>query len=216
MGLTKATITNVDTNEVITVLFNPTEYSLEKTNTWKAKPSVGRNVPARTFTGGESQKLSMDLFFDVFEQADADVRDQLNKLWTLTKIDPSRKNSKTQKSRPPLCLFQWGSSWYFKAALVSMKVRYTLFRESGIPARATASISLEEAEDDDDQPKQNPTSHSEPGRRRREVRPQDTLATIAYEEYGDPNKWRAIADYNRLDDPLSISPGEVLSIPNIS
>ena len=52
--------------------------------------------------------------------------------------------------------------------------------------------------------------------RRREVRPQDTLSTIAYEEYGDPNKWRSIADYNNLDNPLAISPGQVLSIPSLT
>jgi hypothetical protein len=215
MGLTKATLTNVDNNDVVTVLFNPTQYSVAKTIDWGSKPNQGKNVPERQFGGGASQILDMDLFFDVLETPNADVRDYINKLWAFTKIDESRVNSATQKARPPLCLFQWGSTWHFKAVVTSLSVSYTLFREDGTPVRATAKIKLEEAEDVDDQPLTNPTSYAEAGQKRREVRPQDTLATIAYQEYGDPNKWRAIADANRLDDPLALKPGQILAIPSL-
>jgi nucleoid-associated protein YgaU len=45
------------------------------------------------------------------------------------------------------------------------------------------------------------------------VRPRDTLAGIAYEEYGDPNRWRDIATTNEIDDPLGLRPGQILVIP---
>lgn len=212
MGLTKATITNLDTNAVIECLFNPTEYSIAKSNNWQPKPVVGKNVPKLDFTGGGSRTLTVELFFDVFE-ADGDVRSHVNKLWDLTMIDESNKNDKTKKSRPPLCLFQWGPDWHFKAAVTSLNVRYTLFKQDGTPVRAVASVSLQEAEDDKEQKGTNPTSYAEPGHRRRIVRPHDTLPLIAYEEYGDPNKWRVIADANRLDNPAAIEPGQVLAIP---
>jgi len=214
MGLTKASITNEDTKETIRVLFNPTEYTIEKTNNWQVKPVVGRNVPKVDFTGGGPQKLSMDLFFDVFEQDGADVGNEVKKLQKLTLIHPKPTNDKTKKSRPPRCTFTWGPNWSFTAVVMSLKVRYTLFREDGTPARATASIVFQEALDDTQQPKQNPTSGSlEPGRKRREVRPYDTLALIAYEEYGDSTEWRLIARENQIEDPLSLRPGQVLSIP---
>ena len=54
---------------------------------------------------------------------------------------------------------------------------------------------------------------SEPGHKRREVMPQDTLALIAYQEYGTPNRWRAIAEANDIEDPLDLRPGQVLAIP---
>ena len=227
MGLTKATLVNVDTKERIAVLFNPTQYVYNKTTTWgeaKANPTPhatsktvkGLNLKKREFQGGNPQTLTMDLFFDVLEQPGADVRKlYIEKLIAFVKVDSARKNTKTQKGRPPLCRFEWGSNAYFSAAMTSLKVSYTLFREDGVPVRATASVTLEEVEDEDLQKKQNPTSFSEPGRKRREVRPQDTLATIAYEEYGDPTKWRLIADDNRLDDPMAIRPGQVLSIPTV-
>jgi hypothetical protein len=216
MGLTKATLTNLDTNDKIECLFNPTEYTIAKSNTWQAKPVVGRNVPKLDFTGGGSRTLNVELMFDVFEEAGKDVRDHINKLWTLTMIDESKKSSETNRSRPPLCLFQWGGNWHFKAAVTSLSVRYTLFRQDGTPVRAIATVALEEASDESDQPGTNPTSYAEAGMKRREVKPRDTLALIAYQEYGDSAKWRRIAEANRLDDPSDIQPGQILAIPSLS
>jgi nucleoid-associated protein YgaU len=213
MALTKATITNEDTKEVIKCLFNPTEYTITKTNSWQSNRVVGKNVPKLDFTGGESRTLQMELFFDVYEKEGGDVRDHINKLWKLTMTSDDKKNPKTKRSRPPLCLFQWGGNWHFKAAITSLTVRYTLFREDGTPVRATANVTFQEAEDPSLQKGTNPTSYSEPGYKRREVRPYDSLPLIAFEEYGDASHWRRIAEANQIDDPGSIKPGQILAIP---
>ena len=213
MSLTKATITNLDTKEKIECLFNPTEYTIAKSNTWEAKTVVGKNVPRVDFTGGGARTLTLELFFDVYETKGADVRSHTNKLWELSMIDEGKKNSSTKRSRPPFCLFQWGGTWHFKSVVTSLSIRYTLFRADGTPVRATANVTLQEAADEKDQPGTNPTSFSEPGHRRREVRPKDTLAGIAFEEYGDSGKWRAIAEANAISDPLGIREGQVLAIP---
>jgi nucleoid-associated protein YgaU len=213
MGLTKATLKNLDTGDQMDVLFNPTQYSIKKDNQWKPKPVVGKNVPKLDFTGGGSRTLTMELFFDVYEQKNADVRDHVNKLWDLTMIDESKKNPKTKRSRHPLCLLQWGPNWTFKAALTSLAVTYTLFREDGTPVRATANVTLQEAEDDTEMKGTNPTSFAELGRKRREVRPHDSLALISYEEYGTPNLWRKIAEDNDLDNPADLQPGQIISVP---
>jgi nucleoid-associated protein YgaU len=42
----------------------------------------------------------------------------------------------------------------------------------------------------------------------------DTLASIAYREYGDPTLWRPLATFNRVDDPLRIPLGGVLMLPS--
>src|SRR5688500_4366753 len=65
--LKKATITVLDgamKNTVVTVLFNPTEYSLERTNAFKATAVPGLGSPLLQFVNGESDRLSMDLFLD--------------------------------------------------------------------------------------------------------------------------------------------------------
>jgi hypothetical protein len=216
MGLEKATITNLDTQDKIKVLFNPTEYTIAKQNQWQAKPIVGKNVPKMEFTSGGSKTMTFELFLDVFEEDKGDVRTHVNKLWDLTMINEKNKDKKTNRSRPPLCLFQWGPDWQFQAAVTSLSVRYTLFRLDGTPARATASITLQEATDDKDQPKTNPTSGSMPGYRRCQVGVHDTLPLIAHREYGDSTQWRSIAQANDLDDPNAIEAGMVLSIPPLS
>lgn len=216
MALTKATITNLDTNEKIRCLFNPTEYTIAKSNSWQPKPVVGKNVPKLDFTGGGARTLNVELLFDVFENQGADVRTYVNKLWDLTMIDERQKNPSTERSRPPFCLFQWGGNWHFKAVVTSLSVRYTLFRQDGTPVRAIATVALQEAQDDTDLPGTNPTSYAEPGYRRRVTEPHDTLALIAYQEYGDASKWRTIAEANKIVDPSDLTVGQVLSIPPIS
>jgi len=213
MKPTKATIQNLDTRDVIPCLFNPTEYSVAKTNPWNSKPVIGKNVPELEFTGGGAKTLTMELFFDVYEEKRGDVRKHIDKLWKLMAITEKTRNKTTQRGRPPLCLFQWGPHWQFTAVLMSMTVRYTLFRQDGTPVRATANVTFQEAEDDSKQKKTNPTSYAEPGHRRRIVRPQDTLAAIAYEEFGDPNAWREIAELNGIEDPIHLEAGSILAIP---
>jgi nucleoid-associated protein YgaU len=39
-----------------------------------------------------------------------------------------------------------------------------------------------------------------------------TLAWIAYQEYGDSGYWRHIAETNDLADPLDLRPGQVLKL----
>ena len=47
----------------------------------------------------------------------------------------------------------------------------------------------------------------------RTLRRGDSLASLAAEEYGDPGRWRPIAEANRIDNPLRVEPGAVLVIP---
>lgn len=213
MSLTKATIKNIDTNETLTCLFNPTEYTIAKQNQWEARPVVGRNVPRLEFTSGGARTMTVELMFDVYEQPGADVRTHIDKLWKLVMIESRTRSSRTRRGRPPLCMFQWGGDWQFKAAVTSISVKYTLFRQNGTPVRAVATLSLQEGDDSSEQRAQNPTSGSLPGYKKREVKPHDTLAGIAFQEYGTSTEWRRIAEANQIDDPLAIKPGMILAIP---
>jgi nucleoid-associated protein YgaU len=42
----------------------------------------------------------------------------------------------------------------------------------------------------------------------------DSLASVAFKEYGDAAAWRALAAYNRIDDPLRCAPGTRLLLPS--
>lgn len=213
MQPSKATIKNLENNDVIKVKFNPTEYSIQKENQWTPKQVVGRNIPRLEFSGGGSRVMNMELLLDCYEEEGKDLSADITKLWNLTMISEQPKNRVTRRSRPPMVLFQWGGQWSFKAVVTSMNVRCTLFRENGTPVRATVTVTFQECEDATVQRRQNPTSGSEPGYKRRELRMRDSLQTIAFEEYGDSSLWRAIATANGIDDPTALVPGQIIAIP---
>ncbi|MFQ5380402.1 MAG: peptidoglycan-binding protein [Dehalococcoidia bacterium] len=212
-GLVKATIRNVDSGKTVRCLFNPTEYSFTKTVKWKAANDRGANVPRLEFTGGDPIALKMQLFFDTHE-AGKDVRTEYtNDLWELAMVDSSRRDSRTQQSSPPICEFQWGSMWSFRAVVTNISQKFTLFKEDGTPTRATVDLSLKQAEDPDDFPFQNPTSGGAAGHRTHVVRQGDRLDFIAAEEYGEARHWRHVAEANGIDDPFTLRPGAVLALP---
>src|SRR5512139_2711518 len=109
--LEKATITVLDgSNTVITVLFNPTEYSFERTNSYKATPVPGLSSPLLQFVNGESDQLSMELFLDdytdpggptsLLQQENVPVVKRLEAISKLLLID-------SELHAPPPVRFDW-------------------------------------------------------------------------------------------------------------
>ena len=210
--LVKASITNLDdSSQNIEFMFNPTGYSLSKSNSWEPVKVVGMNVPRREFTSGGPTALSLELFFDTYE-AGTDVRDYTNKVFNLAKISSKTVDKETGRGRPPKCMFSWGKTFNFPAVVTSVSVNFTLFLSDGTPVRAKVSVSLEEAEDEEQQSPQNPTTQGTLGHKVYTVKPGDTIDRIAYSEYGNPSLWRSIADANDLDNPMDLRPGQILAI----
>ena len=210
--LVKASITNLDdSSQNIEFMFNPTGYSLSKSNSWEPVKVVGMNVPRREFTSGGPTALSLELFFDTYE-AGTDVRDYTNKVFNLAKISSKTVDKETGRGRPPKCMFSWGKTFNFPAVVTSVSVNFTLFLSDGTPVRAKVSVSLEEAEDEEQQSPQNPTTQGTLGHKVYTVEPGDTIDRIAYSEYGNPSLWRSIADANDLDNPMDLRPGQILAI----
>ena len=211
--LAPATVTNLETQESVECMFRPKEYTFSKANNWNFATTKGKNVPQLEFKGGDAATLTMDLFFDTYEKG-TDVRTRYtNKLWGFMKINTAKMNQKTGKSEPPKVEFRWGAAWSFKAVITKMTQRFTLFLPDGTPVRATVNVVFQQAEDTGQYPFQNPTSHGLAGHKLRTVREGDMIDYIAFEEYGVPTLWRRIADANHIDDPLRLTPGQVLVIP---
>ena len=114
--LAKAFLTNVETGERIDCLFNPTEYSLSKSNTWSPVPMVGFNVPPTEFTGGGPTDLKLNLFFDTYE-ANEDVRTYTDKIFNLAKISKETVDSATSRGdRRAACSTGGGSSAFRRSS----------------------------------------------------------------------------------------------------
>ncbi|MBI2911508.1 MAG: LysM peptidoglycan-binding domain-containing protein, partial [Chloroflexi bacterium] len=78
---------------------------------------------------------------------------------------------------------------------------------------ATVNVTFMQIEEEGNYPGQNPTSGSTPGNKMRVVREGDTIDWIAHDEYGDPARWRHIAEANNLSNPMDLPAGQVLAIP---
>lgn len=216
-SLTKALIINLDKGKRIGCMFNPNEYTFSKQTRWRPARRAGANMPKLEFGGGEPATLRMQLFFDSYN-TQADVRKtHTDQIWELMLVDEGLKDPKNQKGRPPLVRFQWGAAWSFDAVITQLSQRFTLFLPDGTPVRATLDVTFQQIKEEKLYPPQNPTSGGIGGERNWKVQQGDTLAWIAYKEYGDTSRWRDIADANQetLNDLRSLTPGMLLYIPNI-
>jgi hypothetical protein len=207
MGLVKAKIINADkTDETLDVLFNPKEYSIQKSVQWEPHKAPGLDLPEQQFTSGNPAVLTVELFFDTYETKDDVKKKYTDKLLKLATVDVSLH-------RPPLVMFQWGSQT-FKGVVESLSLRYTMFFPTGVPCRAVANLSIKEAKTAKEQTEAAPRE-SPDHTKRRTIKQGETLALLAHEEYDDSAEWRRIADANGITDPKDVKPGTVLALPPI-
>ena len=216
--LEEATIYDVDNASImVKCLFRPTELTFSKQNTWNAKPVKGTNLPKLEFGGGGAMQLQMELFFDTTEKGienAKDVRATTKALWKMMLIKPGTRNPETRKGTPPKVQFHWGSMLSFTAIIQQINQRFTLFKPDGTPVRATLNVTFQQCADEEYVP-QNPTSAGSGGYRVRRVKEGDIIDVIAYQEYGDSRLWRLLADANKMEDPMRLRPGQILSIPSL-
>jgi nucleoid-associated protein YgaU len=213
-GNAKAAIFNVDKGGApIECHFNPAEYTFSKQNSWSIANTPATNLPEFEFGGGQPATLQMQLLFDT-QREQRDVRKvYTDRVWELMLIDESLKDPRSQKSRPPMVRFQWGTTWSFDAVISAIAQRFTLFLPDGTPVRAMLDVSFQQIKDAKLFPRQNPTSGGEGGERVLTVREGDTLRLLAHREYGSVALWPLIAEANNIADPRRLEPGTRLRIP---
>lgn len=218
-ALKKATITVLDgarKNEVIAVLFNPTEYSFDRSNSYRATPVPGLGAPLLQFVNGESDQLSMDLFLDDYtdprgptslQQPENDpLGKRLRALTALLEID------RTLHAPPPV-RFNWGPM-EFAAVIERIGRKVTMFHPDGAPARVTLSVAFKEYRTLR-QLVEEPRRESSDKTRRRVVVGRESLWLMAAREYDDASEWVRIAEANDLDDPRQVAAGDWLELPPI-
>jgi hypothetical protein len=190
-----------------TVSFNPAEYSLQRGNQFSSTPLPGLSNPIVSFVNGDADVLTMDLFFDTYtDKASSDVREETGKISELLDIDPVLH-------APPPVLFVWGKL-RFKAVIERLTERFTMFREDGVPVRATLNVTFKEYKTIADQLNPKPNQSSD-WSKRRTIAQGDRLCLIAAIEYEDAAEWRRIADANDIDNPRLLVPGTEILLPPI-
>ena len=192
--------------------FNPKELVMGKSASWARQKAKGNGKAGPPqYTGPMPSKLSLEMFFDASGKQDDAVVQRVKALFAC--CAPTEASLKQKKGSPPWLMFRWGELTGFHAYVSSVQVKYTLFTAAGLPIRATCTVTLEEISGDP--PKQNPSSGGLVPRRVHTLVEGDTLAGIAYREYGDPSLWRAVAAANGIDDPMRLRPGSSLLLPAV-
>lgn len=199
------------TRGVVKFQFNPKEVTISKSAKWERKPSKGSSKAGPPeFTGPEPAKLSLEMFLDATEARDGSVVDTVEAL--LACCVATEQSAGQKKPSPPIVVLHWGSTASFPAFITSVSAKFTLFNSDGTPIRAVCSVQMEEMPGEEFR-KQNPTSGGHDLRRVHRTVAGDTLASVAFAEYGDPTTWRALAAFNEIDDPLRLPTGTLLLLP---
>ncbi len=212
-GLAPATITNLDTNEVVNFMFNPFEYTLTKSNTWHDKPVTGQNLPYINFQQGGAIKLKLTLHFDT-QSAGTDVRTLTDKLWKMVMINESKVDAKTGKGQPPAVVFDWGKL-HFKAVISDLSQHFTLFTDTGIPLRCSVDISLQQYLDEATAQAQSGSGGgggSSSGSGSTTPRAPVTAVQGQRLDHVAGNDHRAVAERNNINNPLNVPRGTKLKM----
>jgi nucleoid-associated protein YgaU len=209
--LEKLRIKNEDTLQEFSVLFNPTEYSLEAGAKWSEQEKRGQ-TPELQYAGAERKKLTLDLFFDTYESR-TDVREHTVKVSNLLVFNKDRH-------RPPKLTLSWGQAapggpfadLPFCCVLQSLKQNFTLFLPTGTPVRAKLSASFLQFSLPLEELKKNERSSADKTKTYL-VKQGDTVSGVAALFYKDPTQWRHIARANDVENPRELPAGMSLKIP---
>ncbi len=228
MPLAKMRITNIDTHDSVTVLYNPQSYTRQKTVNYRPIPEMNADAPMLQFVHGGMEVLTFDLFFDSLSAGAEvggtvldrlkffgnsllptagtliDVRDYTSKITDLMYIDGDLH-------RPPELKVEW-ASLQFRGFLAQCNQRFVRFAETGEPLRAILSCTFLEHRDIDELHIANPLN-SPDTTKYHTVRQGDSLWAIAADEYGDAGQWREIAAANGIANPRTLRAGDTLVVP---
>jgi nucleoid-associated protein YgaU len=217
VAIEKAYITILDplshaVTDTVRFMYNPKELGFKKSASWKSKPAKAAHQTAPPeFQGAEPIELSVEIFLDHFETGE-DISSIIDRL--LSCCVPTPQSVAMKKPSPPWVRFGWGARPPMTAYVESVDVRCTMFDESGRPLRGTSTVTMKELPTDP--AGQNPTSGALASVGSHIVAEGDTLASVAYDQYGDPAAWRVVAEANDIDDPFVLFQGQRLLIPDVA
>ena len=140
--------------------FNPNEFTMTKAAQIAEITIPGLDSPVLQFVRGQTETMSLELFFDSTEAGTGDqamaVTEDTDRFYQLIKID-------RQTHAIPVCRFEWGVGSFpgshlkehwasqndgrvngFNCIVENVRQRFTMFNPLGVPLRATLTVQLRE------------------------------------------------------------------------
>jgi contractile injection system tube protein/LysM domain-containing protein len=216
--LEKAYFQTEQDNTHIAFMYNPDSIKLTFSNKWEGDKLPSGEDDALKFGGASPAKMSFELIFDTTSTGKP-VTEYTDKL--LKAMEPSSElpgtSEQSNNKRPKYVKFFWGSGLKTPPMMITeASVDFNYFGSNGMALRAKVGLSLTQFRDDGSFAKQNPTSGTPQPHKVHRVQPGETLDRISARYYGDATMWRPLAVANGIEDPLSLRPGSLLSIPDMS
>lgn len=191
--------------------YNPEGYEASVDASWDSRLQSGTGSTLQ-FKGVHPSELTIKILLDTFAIPPMPPQVYIPMLQSFVQPTPTSKLAGV--STAPKVMFGWGANIIMEQAVVTrLSIQYQRFL-LGMPVRAEASVSLKEVPAPSSLPSTNPTSGGLSTRRTHTMVEGDTLASVAYKEYRNPNRWRALAEANGIDDPMRVKPGTVLMVPD--
>jgi nucleoid-associated protein YgaU len=206
----KGNLRDRDMASAVEVMYNPKEVTIDSSAQFQRSAMPGLQTPVTQFVSGQTQTLSLSLFFDSYEER-KDVRLYTSKITRLVRIN-------SEIHAPPVCLFEWGTplapenGFFFKGVFDKVSHKFTMFLDSGVPVRATLTVNISEYQTIEEQLKIIKFSSSD-RTKVRVLKQGDQLWHLSDQEYDSPEHWRIIADANGLENPRLITAGMEVMIP---
>jgi hypothetical protein len=213
-GLHRASFRCRDTDDTLDVHYNPMQVRLNKAAVHLPAPQQSAAKGSKPeFIQTHTRSLGFTLTLEEWStgKSVADAVTQLQQ-W-MNPLPESLKPGQTPVA-PTIEFLWWNDPDPFVGVITQANATYTVFDTDGHPVRASVDISMNELPLTPD--RQNPTSGSPGGGETTLVREHDTLAGIAYRQYGDAALWRGLATANNVTDPMSLKPGQRLLLPALS
>lgn len=203
---------HLEDGSTIALWFNPGTLRRGRGASYDKSGGLGQGAPTLKYLGTQSESLAFEVLLHAQGATPASaVKTAIERLEGL--VEPTVAVPANRQRRPQQIRFEWGRYLSPASYCESVATTVELFEPDGTPLRALVALVLAQAAPEQTDRGQNPTTRATQRRRSHLVRAGDTLAGIAYAQYGDPTRWRAIARANRLDDPLRLPVGSHLTVP---
>jgi hypothetical protein len=205
--------------QIAEVQFNPETLKLTFANEIK-QPEGGdqaAGTSGRQFVGAGTTKLALQLWFDVTAM-EKDAVDDVRRLTAkvIYFMTPQDSDEDPSKKAPPGVRFQWGT-FLFDGMVEALEESLEYFSPDGKPLRSSISLTLSQQKILETSFKDGEgrvpvrRGHAPPGHAPlKAAKENDSLQNMAGQnKKGD---WQSIAAANDIEDPLRMSPGQLVNL----
>lgn len=205
--------------------FNPSEYTLTRSNNFSEQNTQGTMRPQSCYTSGNNDKLNISFMFDgTGEEGLAAAASSAGLSTVASAVGTASVMLQVKQflgllqyrgdiHKPPYVEVMWGL-FTFQGVLKSATAKFVMFDKFGCPIRAKIDAEFQQIVNESTRLAEEQTSSPDVNRVW-PVREGDRIDQIAYQSYGDARYWRQLANANHLDNPRRLRPGQVLVLPRL-